>query len=812
MGVMAVLGCVAAWRRDWNAVKWALTAAAMASGALCEVWRRPGEAPVLDAKPRQTVTAEGCVVEPPVWFAEAAAGEAQLKGHPDRRVRFTLELEPGARAQASIYLREGEEAPELRYGQRVEIAARFRPIRNYENPGAFDAQAYFAHRDVYWNASSTGAASVQFLQGTCGVFWRGWIFGLRGNLLRRIENLFGPGTETAGTLRAMLLGDATRLDESDAESYRRSGVYHVLVVSGLHLAAIGAILLFFLRLVRSSVTAALLWTASIAWLYAALCGGTAPVVRAAGGLTLFALGRWFYRRPSVMNLLAAVVLAYLAVDPGQLFEASFQLSFLAVAIIGGLAAPLLERSFAPFARALRIPGVASADFGHGPRLAEMRVELRLLAEALAALTHLPARWCLAAFGLCGRLAAWVGEASIIAIAVQLGMALPMVVYFHRFPLTGLSANLTVAPLMTAAVPLGLAAVLTGWHWLAAPVAWAVERSQAITDWHAQMEQVLGGAQSRLPAPPWWLALVFVVTLIGLGLLVERRGWLRLTVGVAFAAALGLTLWHPFRPQTHRGQLELTAIDVGQGDSLLAISPGGSTLLIDTGGIPVFGADRAASFDVGEEVVSPYLWSRSIRHLDAVGVTHPDADHAGGVSAILENFRPAELWLGEDLPGATMALAKRLGIAIRRPRAGEGFDWDGASIDVLAPPAQRDGEKINNRSLVLRLAYGRHSFLLTGDMEKGGEYQMLEMGRLGPVTVLKVAHHGSKTSTTPEFLAAVRPAVALVSVGRDNNYGHPHPDVMKRLSEQHREIVRTDHAGLTSFWTDGHYLESTAQNW
>jgi competence protein ComEC len=800
----AIAGLTLIWR-DRACLRWALAATMFAAGALCEVAQRPGMPPVpaalANTAPRQTVPVQGCIVEPPVWF-----DQADTRPGATRRLRFTLELEPGARAQTSIYLRPDDVAPVLYYGQRLELAARFRPIHNYENPGAFDAQAYFAHRAVYWNASATGMASARLLPGHCGIFWRAWIFGLRGNLLGRIETLFGPGTQTAGTLRAMLLGDATRLDESDAESYRRAGVYHVLVVSGLHLAAIGAILLFFLRLVHSSVTAALIWTASIAWLYAALCGGSAPVVRAAGGLTLFALGRWFYRRPSVVNLLAVVALTYLAFDPRQLFDASFQLSFLAVAIIGAIAAPVLDHTFAPVSRALRLLHIASADFGHGPRLAELRVELRLLAETATILTSIPARWSLGFIGLCGRLAAWVGESAILAIAVQFGMALPMVVYFHRFPLTGLSANLSVAPLMTAAVPVGLAAVLTGSQTMAAPVAWAVERSQAIADWHARWEQILGGAQSRVPGPPLWLALLVVASLIACALLIRRAGAWRALACTAFATSLALLLWHPFPAQLQAGRLELTAIDVGQGDSLLAVSPGGSTLLVDTGGIPSFGADRAPTFDIGEEVVSPYLWSRSIRHLDVVAVTHPDADHAGGLSAILENFRPAQLWMGAELPAETIALAQRLGVAIRRPRAGESFDWDGASIDVLAPGEEPTGEKVNNRSLVLRLAYGRHSFLLTGDMERGGEYQMLDAGRLSQVTVLKVAHHGSRTSTTPEFLNAVRPAIALVSVGRDNNYGHPNADVMKRLGEQPRETLRTDRSGMISFYTDGRYLE------
>jgi competence protein ComEC len=800
LAFLAGLFAAAALIKERRAALCAGLAMVTAVGSGIEILQRPGAPPSIDAGARETVVAEGCVVEPSAWFAG--------------RGQFTIELAPGARARASIYPREGETPLELAYGTKVEFEGRFRPIRNYENAGSFDAAAYFARSDIYWNASSTGVGSVRPVSGRCGSLWRGWIFSLRGALLKRIDTLFGVSEKPAGTLRALLLGDATRLDETDAASYRRTGVYHVLVVSGLHLATIGTILLFLLRMLRIGVTASLIWTASIAWLYALLCGGTAPVVRAAAGLTLFALGRWFYRRPQVVNILAAVTIVYLVVDSGQLFEASFQLSFLAVALIGLLAAPLIERGLAPIGRALRHPENSNSDFGHGPCLAELRVEMRLLTAGIAGFTRTPQRLTLRILAWGGRSATWFAESAVVSVAIQAGMALPMVLYFHRLPLSSLTANLTVAPMMAAAVPIGLAALLTGWQPLVTAAAWIVTRSQQLVDWYAVADANLNqwiefGSSGRIPGPPWWLAAAFAVVLGWLCAIVwgARRAWRIATL--CFCVNLALLYLHPFRSNLAAGQLEVTAIDVGQGDSLLVVSPGGRTMLVDTGGIPQFRGSPPSRFDIAEDVVSPYLWSRSIRRLDVMAVTHPDADHAGGLAAILENFRPRELWLGVDLPEETLALARRWGVTIRRPRRGERHSWGLASLEILSPP---DGDlgKENDRSLVLRASYGRHSFLLTGDIERSAERDLVDRELLQPVTVLKAAHHGSRTSSTPAFLDTVRPAIVLLSVGRENLYRHPNEEVLARLKEGNRQVLRTDEQGRITVLSDGRYLTVSSQ--
>jgi competence protein ComEC len=254
-------------------------------------------------------------------------------------------------------------------------------------------------------------------------------------------------------------------------------------------------------------------------------------------------------------------------------------------------------------------------------------------------------------------------------------------------------------------------------------------------------------------------------------------------------------------------MEVTAIDVGQGDSIFVVAPDGATMLIDAGG-PVGGVTEAAEatsrFDVGEEVVSPYLWSRRLRRLDVLALSHAHSDHMGGMSAVMRNFRPRELWVSidpnSDAYRALLTEAKDLGVQVRHFYAGDQLAWGGTQVTILAP---EDGysnprEPVNNDSLVMRMQYGKSSVLLEGDAEAPSERAMLAHGRVAAVTLLKVGHHGSRTSTTQEFLNAAAPKDTVVSVGKGNTFGHPRYEVIERIAEARAKLYRTDEFGLTTF--------------
>lgn len=780
-----ILALIAFWRGSRRLSLAACLAGMAATGIVCEIHRRPGPPPQLDARFDEVVVLGGCVVEPPTWQED--------------RDQFVLELDPGARARVTVYRKEGEPAAELRYGQRVDVEGKVRRPRNFGNPGAFDYVEYLARKEIYWLVSVNGISGIQLLDGECGSHFSRAVFALRSAALDRIDSFFPAGDYSNAMLRAILMGDSVRLEKIWTQNYRATGTYHALVISGLHVAVIAGLLLFLLRWLYLPGPTALIIAGSSAWLYALVTGWEAPVVRSAGGFTLYLIARYFYRDRSLLNLLAAVAFGFLLLDPRQLFEASFQLSFLSVAAIAAFAVPFMEASWGPLARGLRGLNDRDRELHMAPRVTQFRIELRLLAETLHAWTRIPSRVAGAALtsGL------WVFfkglDLAAISMMVQLGLALPMVLYFHRISLSGISANLLVVPLTSLVVPLGLLAVLTGWKLPAQAAGLLLDWSRVVVDWHAGWEP-----NWRIPDPPVIVALAFAACLAAVAFVPHsRKIWKR---GAMMGAGILLVviIWHPFKPDVVPGSFELTAIDVGQGDSLFLALPDGTTMMVDGGGIPTFGGRSAPRLDIGEDVVSPYLWKRSIRRLDALAFTHLHADHCGGIQAIMENFRPRELWTGAtpdiDLWRSIRAKASQLGIQVKPLRAGTRFSFGGGGVEVLSPPEDYiPGEQPgNNDSLVLRFTYARHSFLLTGDLERRMEYAL----PIEKTDVLKVAHHGSRTSTGSEFLQALRPAFGIISVGFENSYRNPHPEVIERLEADKTRVLRTDYSGAITIRSDG----------
>ncbi len=685
--------------------------------------------------------------------------------------------------QGRIRLKWREPARSLVYGEHVEFTARLREPYGTRNPGGFHYGDYLKRQGIHAVASVQGPEAIRVFKGetlgivrsTLGVVdqWRHAIHqGATANLSRPALGLF----------LGMILGEQSYIEQDIRDAFMASGTVHILSISGSHLGLLALIVFagarwsmrrlpaFWLERLSVHLTAtrfAVLITLPVVSFYTLLAGAEMATIRSWIMIVVCCVGIWMGRERNLMTALAVAALLMVLPYPEAIHDISFQLSYLSVAAIGMV---LLARK----PEDSTIPGLPIASLPERPS------------------------WYVALWDK-GKLA-W-----FFTVAVSL-VTLPLVAYyFHQIPWLGLVSNMVIVPVVgILVIPIGLLSgvgvLVSGSE--ALPLAIV---NQWVFDLLAQV--VIGlshvpGAEWHVASPSISLMLVFWGVLIGLWLL-KHKPIIRWCCVTMLGAILVWWAWSP-RTGWEPGTLRVTFLDVGQGDATVLELPDGQTVLIDGG--PAY-----RRLDMGRAVIGPFLWNRGIHRLDYVVATHPQWDHVGGLPWVLQAFDVGEYWSNGVTRTKTFyqrlqTTVQATGLEEHTARAGNELLSKGpCSLTVLNPPVNQgqpllvstidaSGADLNNQSLVTRLDCGRHSFLLTADAEQEALERLQYMSNGVSGRVVKIPHHGARSSLHSGWVKRLNAEAMVVSVGSHNRYGHPAPEVIAAYEQRNFPVYRTDHDG------------------
>jgi len=827
LGIAVVVGAVCSALAVWLVLKRRMQASGLmlllamfcAGVVLAQLERRVDESSEIKRFVDRSVTLTGVLDGPP----EFARDRVYLSLRVER-----IDTEAIANGRVSLLApfrntatEEAYKALRLRYGSRVSVRTTLDRTGNYRNPGVSPLSEYLERRGYDATGIIRGPGSIVRLEDTRVCPLLAQLYQWREKLQWEIDAKFAP--ETAGVLGAALLGNRYNLSQSASERFREGGTFHVLVISGLHISFLGGLVFLVVRRLTSRRLVQFVLPAIIVWSYSIAVGADASVVRAALMFTFAGLATIVFRQSNSLNALGAAALILLLHSPKEIFDPSFQLTFLSVLAIVAIAWPLLLKMSAigswhptrstpyPPACSPALKTVCEILFWSERKwqqeLERSPHDYRLFKTTIAARLE---RYHLQSS------VRYVFGAVVVSASVQVVLLPLMIVYFHRLSLASLLLNIVVSVLLAALVAVALVALLLSQaplFKLADAINWLMIHS---VDPFTSFDL----AALRLPEYTGSAALVYLVYFLPLllllfalshwrplALLKERRCKLHrfvLPMSILQVLLIAVLILHPLSSGRADGQLRVDFLDVGQGDSALVTMPDGTTMLVDGGGNTTDAARR-----IGETVVSEYLWWRGLSEVDYVLATHADADHIDGLNDVLKNFTVRNALIARKPTNdpefskfsQTLTTTNTHSELIQ---AGDVIHFGAVEVSVLWPPDAGE-QSTNNDSITLRVKFGEHSILLTGDIEKPAERALLESHQDLTANVVKVPHHGSKTSSTDDFVRATNPDLAIISVGRNSMFGHPHPEVVQRWQANGATVLTTGECGTISITTDGHDL-------